>query len=122
MNPAHEIEGLVLCQAGGFRFAFAAATIASIGAWELSSGEVPLARTAFGLPPVPGKLITDERSALVVDSLEVAAGRYPLLGVPVVLSRTAGGSLAGFVATADGPVPLLKLTEFSAFVSGQGAH
>ncbi len=114
---ADEIEGLVLCRVGDHHIAFPAAAVGSIDQWEPGGVPAPQARAAFGLAPIPGKLLLRGGFSLVVDGLEVVADRAKLLPVPSMLLGAVGGSLRGFVQIAQRLVPLLGLAEFSTYVT-----
>jgi len=115
------VSGLLLCRAGPHRLAFLAGQVASVGG-EGAAGFAP-ARLAYGLPQAPGKVLHGQDAAAVgVDSLEVNQEQWPLLPTPALISRHAGGSLVGFVATGDGLWPVLRLHEFWAFLEGARAH
>ncbi len=120
-DASQEIEGFVLCRVGDHQIAFPAAAVGSIALWEPGGAPAPQSRVAFGLPPVPGKLLVRGGFSLVVDGLEIVADRARLMPVPSMLVGAVGGALRGFVSQAGALVPLLGLAEFSAFVT-RGAH
>jgi hypothetical protein len=113
------VAGWVLCRAGGFRVAFAAHQVLSVEAWHVGGPPAPHARAAFRLGAADGRmLISETGEVVVVDALEVFPDALPLLPVPPMLTRRAGGSLRGFVSVNKDLYPVLRLSEFSRFLAG----
>jgi hypothetical protein len=114
-----EIEGLVVCRVGDHPIAFPAAAVGNIARWELGDAPAPMARAAFGLPAVGGKMLVHGGFSLVVDTLEIVADPSKLMPVPAILLGAVGGALRGFVSASQTLMPLLGLAEFSTYVSAK---
>jgi hypothetical protein len=118
MAAGSRIAGMLLCQAGTGWVAFAAQEVASIE----SSREIPrvvgAARQAFGEPAGSERvLLSDSGEAVAVDTVELEAEPLPLLPVPPLMRRIAGGSLRGFVQVRGRLWPLVALVEFGRFLA-----
>lgn len=116
---AATIDGLVLCTAGEHRLAFHAKDISGIDVWQNPVEGAPYARTAWKLPPAPGRLLIQDDAMVVVDTLEISSDSAPLLLVPPALQRAAGGALFGFIHLRGHLWPLVKLTPFARFLEAQ---
>lgn len=116
---AETIEGLVLCQAGGHRLAFAAAEITGIDLWNRTAAGIPYARAAFGLPAAAGRLVLNASAAVVVDALEISSESAQALPVPPALRSAAGGAIVAFVMMQGLLWPLLALVPFARYVEAQ---
>jgi hypothetical protein len=118
MAAGSRISGMLLCQTGSARLAFAAQEVASIE----SSREIPravgAARQAFGEAAGSERvLLADSGEAVSVDTVELDAEPVPLLPVPALMGRIAGGSLRGFVQVRGKLWPLVALVEFGRFLA-----
>jgi hypothetical protein len=110
------VDGLVLCTAGEHRLAFSAHEVTGIDIWAADTPGIPYARTAWQLPPAPGRLLVQDDSVLVVDTLEVSAESVSALDVPPSLQQAAGGALAGFFVLRGQLWPLLGVSRFARFL------
>ena len=116
------VDGLVLCTAGDHRLAFSAHEISGIDIWAEATVGMPYARTAWQLPPAPGRLLVQEDSAVVVDTLEISSESVSVLEVPPVLQNAAGGALLSFFVFKGQLWPLLGLTRFARFLEALGKN
>lgn len=111
------IDGLVLCLAGDFRFAFAANDVEGVDAWhDAVTSDTPCVREMFNLPRLPGRIVRHEGESLVVDALEVASESTKLFPVPSLFVKELGGALEGFVLHQKRLQPLVRFVPFAAFV------
>lgn len=123
LTPGGEvIEGLVLCRVGGDRLAVCASEVAAFEAATSSAFYAGTRFTPDARAPEEARLLRHELVALVVDSVEVHAERYPLLAVPPALSSSCGGALTGFVEAGGLLWPVVSLARFAAddAKAGQG--
>ena len=120
MDPGvDEQGGVVLCRAGGHRLAFFARQVVAIELWAKGGREVSHARNAYALPPENGRLLLAEDGlGVVVDAIEVAPEPPALMPAPLMLLGGAGGALSGFLSMGNELWPVLRLPEFSRFLSG----
>lgn len=119
-TPAH-VSGLLLCRAGDHRLAFSAHEVVAVETWQPNEA-YPHARAAFALPADKGRvLISATGDAVGVDKIEVFQEPLPLLAAPAVLASTLGGSLSGFVEARSMLWPVLRVAEFSRYLS-EGAR
>lgn len=120
MIALEQITGVVLCRVGGARLAFAARDVTALDRW-IGGGKVPHAGAAFGEPPHYAEarvLLAPQGEGVVVEALEIHDEPLPLLAPPGVLANGCGGSLTGFVVARSTLWPVLRLVEFSRFLSG----
>lgn len=112
-----QITGVLLCRAGGRRLAFAAAEVAAVEPWQ--DGEpLPHARHPFADHASRGRvLISLTGDGVVVDAIEVFQEPVTVLAAPPMLQTQAGGSLQGFATIRQELWPLLRLAEFSLYLS-----
>ncbi len=114
MSEAPVGSGLVLCWVGDFRLAFRAADVVAVEAMPSSSEMAVMARTAFALPPAPGKMVVpDSGVGVVVDALEVTGEEVSsTLKPPELLARRLA-ALAGFVELRRELWPVFHLAAFA---------
>ncbi len=109
MSPGGaNVEGVVLCLAGGHRLAALAREVVAI---EAPDGEAPWAGVGFdstATPAAEGRLLRHATGGLVVDSLEVHGEPLALLPVPPALAD-ARATLLGFVEAAGHLWPVVSL-------------
>jgi hypothetical protein len=118
MGTGSRIAGLVLCQAGTCRVAFAAQEVVAIEAARGFAGGGSPARQAFGEPGGAERVLLAAGGEVVgVDALEIDAEPLAVLPAPALLRRVAGGSLRGFVLARGALWPLISLAEFGRFLS-----
>ena len=113
MTDTASVDGLVLCRVGGERVAVPAGDVVSI---DEARPTLVYAGLSFGQgrrAPEGARALVHETGAVVVDSVEVAADRYPLLPAPALTRALCGGALAGFVEAADALWPVLSLPRFT---------
>lgn len=114
---AQEVDGLLLCLAGGQRLAIMAKEVDRVDAAE---PDRPYAGRFFreGAPAQEGaRMLRHEATALVVDAVDVTADRFSLLPVPYTLARTGGACLRGFVVAEGGLWPVVELRAAAAFLA-----
>ena len=117
MAPREQVLGVLLCRVAEHRIAFPAAQVVAVEAWA-ENGSFPHARLAFQLAAGKGRvLISASGDAVAVDAIEVHTEALSLLPAPPILMGGLGGSLEGFVTAKEHLWPLLKLAEFSRFLS-----
>lgn len=110
--------GVVLCRAGSHRLAFFARQVVAIELWAKGGRAVSHAREAFALPPASGRLLLAEGGfGVVVDAIEVAPDPPPLMPAPLMLLGEAGGALRGFLSMGNELWPVLRLPEFSRYLT-----
>lgn len=116
-RPSSMVAGLLLCRAADGCLAFRARDVVAVEAWSASS-RTPHARVAFGYSPQQGRALVSPEGAVVgVDEVSVFAEPVTVLGTPAMLESSMGQSIAGFVYARDRLWPLLRLSEFSRFLS-----
>jgi len=117
LATGEQITGVLLCRAGGRRLAFPALQVAAVEAWQ--EGEaLPHARHPFPEHAARGRvLISLTGDGVVVDAIEVFQEAVPLLPAPPLLLRGVGGSLQGFATILQELWPVLRLAEFSQYLS-----
>jgi hypothetical protein len=112
------ITGMLLCQAGAERVAFAAYEVDTIESPTTFGGLAGSARQAFGEPARAERiLVAATGEAVGVDALEIDAEPLVVLPAPGVLCRVAGGSLLGFVQARGALWPLMSLVDFGRFLA-----
>lgn len=114
-----QLEGLVLCKAGEFRFASSAVAVSKVR--QLEPGEdLPRAVVAWGeaIPFGSGRVLEEDGQGLVIDSLEVVPDRVAMLPVPAILLGAVGGALRGFVQVGGALWPLLSVRALARHVMG----
>lgn len=112
------VTGMLLCQAGANRVAFAAHEVATIESPSTYSGRAGSACQAFGSTLASGRiLVAATGEAVGVDTLEIDSEPIPLLPVPPLLRRVAGGSLRGFVQVHGALWPMMSVAGFGRFLS-----
>ena len=117
MTTPEQIAGVLLCRAGGRRLAFPAYDVAAVESW-VEGEPLPHARHPFTDHAPKGRvLISITGDGVVVDAIEVFQEAVPLLSPPPMLSRGVGGSLKGFADIRQQLWPILRLAEFSQFLS-----
>jgi hypothetical protein len=108
---------MVLCRVGAHRLAFPAGQVVSV-ANGLEGPGLPSARTAFALPPAPGKaLLAEGGLGLLVDALEVTPETGVLLPTPALFVNRLGGSLRGFTVVGDALWPVFSLDAFARYLT-----
>ena len=116
-SDPEQIAGVLLCRAGGRRLAFPASQVAAVEAW-MEGEPLPHARHPFVEHAPRGRvLISLTGDGVVVDAIEVFPEPVAVLPAPPMLAREAGGSLSGFAAIRQELWPVLKLAEFSLYLS-----
>src|SRR5437868_13763868 len=119
-RPSAMVAGLLLCRAADGYLAFRARDVVSVEAWS-ASARSPHARLAFGYSPQHGRaLVSAGGDAVGVDEVSVFAEPSAVMATPALLDRALGKSIAGFVFARDRLWPLLRLSEFSHFLSAHG--
>jgi hypothetical protein len=118
MAPSSRIAGMLLCQSGTERVAFAAHEVATIESPTTFGGLAGSASHAFGEPSRAERiLVAATGEAVGVDALEIDAEPLAVLPAPLVLCRIAGGSLRGFVQARGALWPLMSLVDFGRFLA-----
>ena len=119
MVPGSRIAGMLLCQAGADRVAFAAHEVATIESPSTFGGRAGSAREGFGEASGGAEriLVAATGEAVGVDALEIDAESLTLLPTPALLRRIAGGSLRGFVQARGALWPMVSLVEFGRFLA-----
>jgi len=115
-----QIEGVLLCQVEKHWLAFPARGVTRIDTWADTDVLAQHARTAFDLPPAPGKVLEDGAARLVVDTLEIHSEVAQLFPVPGVLVGAAGGALNGFVFARQRLWPLVEVARLCRYLSDRG--
>jgi hypothetical protein len=117
--PGLRVSGTLLCHAGAHRIAFPAADVAVIDVPSLHMGRMRSARQAFGEPAGSSRvLLSPSGETIGVDTLEIDAEVHPVLPLPPMLGKVAGGSLLGFLSVRGSLWPLVRLVEFEHFLAG----
>ncbi|HEX8434309.1 protein CrdC [Archangium sp.] len=118
MLTGSRIAGMLLCQAGADRVAFAAHEVATIESPTTFGGTAGSARQGFGEASGAERiLVAATGEAVGVDALEIDAESLTLLPTPTLLRQIAGGSLRGFVQARGALWPLMSLVEFGRFLA-----
>ncbi len=118
MLTGSRIAGMLLCQAGAERVAFAAHEVATIESPSTFGGTAGSARAGFGESSGAERiLVAATGEAVGVDALEIDAESLTLLPAPALLRHIAGGSLRGFVQARGALWPLMSLVEFGRFLA-----
>ena len=117
MTAGEQISGVLLCRAGGRRLAFPAMQVAAVESW-LEGEALPHARHPFPEHAARGRvLISLTGDGVVVDAIEVFQETVALLPAPPLLERGVGGSLQGFASIRQELWPVVRLAEFSQYLS-----
>lgn len=117
--PGLRVSGTLLCHAGTHRIAFPAVDVAVIDVPSLHVGRTRSARQAFGEAAGSSRvLLSPSGETIGVDALEIDAEVYPVLPLPPLLGKVAGGSLLGFLLVRGSLWPLVRLVEFEHFLVG----
>lgn len=117
MAPPLRMAGVLLCQVGQGRLAFAAQEVATITSAPGSRAPECSASRAFGEPPGATRLLlAPGGEAVGVDMLEIESESHPLLPVPPLLRSVAGGCLRGFLQVRGVLWPLVGLAELYRFL------
>jgi hypothetical protein len=118
MASGSRIAGMLLCQAGAERVAFAAHEVATIESPTTFGGRAGSARWAFGEAARAERiLVAATGEAVGVDALEIDAEPLAVLPPPLLLGQLAGGSLRGFVQARGALWPLMSLVDFGRFLA-----
>jgi hypothetical protein len=118
MAPGSRIAGMLLCQAGTERVAFAAHEVATIESPTTFGGRAGSACRAFGESARAERiLVAATGEAVGVDALEIDAEPLAVLPAPALLGRLAGGSLRGFVQARGALWPLMSLVDFGRYLA-----
>ena len=115
--PPERAGGYLLCRAGPYRLAFFAHQVESVEAWSTGGVDASHARSAYHLERTDGRLLRAlDGLAVVVDTLEVLSEPPPLLAASPLMRAEVGGSVGGFLVTAEGLWPVLHLRAFAQFL------
>jgi hypothetical protein len=118
MLTGSRIAGMLLCQAGADRVAFAAHEVATIESPTTFGGTAGSASQGFGeVSRAERILVASTGEAVGVDALEIDAEPLTPLPPPTLLRQIAGGSLRGFVQARGALWPVMSLVEFGRFLA-----
>lgn len=111
-----QAAGFLLCRVGPHRLAIRAGEVTVIEAHP--SGTPELASHAFEREGSPGRYLRGPSGmCLAVDQVEVSGEPLPLLPVPAMLQRLAGGALAAFIVFEQQVLPVVRLEELGRYLA-----